>query len=186
MNYLFVPFGSNESNSELLSMGTLWASNAAKDPRGKEAPKLLFYNIKAAKPLSIIGNNDTVYILAHGYAASPDYIFNLANFPAMGMSPNELGIRLKVAGLGAGHRKIKLYICNSSGAFQTFATEFKRIMRDNLGFANIDIYYYNCSVSVPKEFSDGLYHKDGVLENAMGNIVLTPRFRASENRQRVP
>ncbi|MCO1980676.1 hypothetical protein FA422_30495, partial [Pseudomonas aeruginosa] len=49
-----------------------------------------------------------------------------------------------------------------------------------------DRYYYNSSVSVPKEFADGNYHKDGVLFDAQGNVVLTPRFRASEARQRVP
>ncbi|MCO2146643.1 hypothetical protein FA396_27095, partial [Pseudomonas aeruginosa] len=48
------------------------------------------------------------------------------------------------------------------------------------------VYYYNSSVSVPKEFADGNYHKDGVLFDAQGNVVLTPRFRASEARQRVP
>lgn len=55
-----------------------------------------------------------------------------------------------------------------------------------MGYPNIDVYYYNSSVSVPKEFADGNYHKDGVLFDAQGNVVLTPRFRASEARQRVP
>ncbi len=30
-----------------------------------------------------------------------------------------------------------------------------------MGYPNIDVYYYNSSVSVPKEFADGNYHKDG-------------------------
>ncbi|HHN2496805.1 TPA: hypothetical protein ACRMMB_003811, partial [Pseudomonas aeruginosa] len=94
--------------------------------------------------------------------------------------------RLKVAGLNANHRRVKLYVCNSGGEFSEFATSFKSKMRDSMGYPNIDVYYYNSSVSVPKEFADGNYHKDGVLFDAQGNVVLTPRFRASEARQRVP
>ncbi len=78
MNYLFVPFTSEESNNELLSMGTLWASQVAKDPRGREPPKLLFYNTKHMKPLNIINNDDTLYVIAHGYEGISDYIFSLS------------------------------------------------------------------------------------------------------------
>jgi hypothetical protein len=186
MNYLFVPFTSEESNHELLSMGTLWASQAAKDPRGKEPPRLLFYNTKLMKPLNIINSDDTLYILGHGYHESPEYIFNLSNFPAQGIEPGELAIRLKVAGLKTDHRKIKLYVCNSGGEFSAFATKFKKTMHENLGYAHIDVYYYNSSVSTPREFSDGNYHKDGMLFTPQGTLILTPRFRASESRQRVP
>lgn len=186
MNYLFVPFTSEESNSELLSMGTLWASQVAKDPRGKEVPRLLFYNTKLMKSLSIIGRNDTLYILGHGYQESPEYIFNLSKLPAQGLDPNGLATRLKVAGLNTDHERVKLYVCNSGGDFAHFASNFKRIMHNDFGYTNIDVYYYNSSVSTPKEFSDGNYHKDGVLFDAQGKVILTPRFRASEARQRVP
>ncbi len=190
MNYLFVPFTSEESNNELLSMGTLWASQVAKDPRGREPPKLLFYNTKHMKPLNIINNDDTLYVIAHGYEGISDYIFSLSTPPANGLIPaltaGELSVRLKVAGLNANHRRVKLYVCNSGGEFSEFATSFKSKMRDSMGHPNIDVYYYNSSVSVPKEFADGNYHKDGVLFDAQGNVVLTPRFRASEARQRVP
>lgn len=190
MNYLFVPFTSQESNSELLSMGTLWASQVAKDPRGKEPPKLLFYNTRQMRPLSIINNNDTLYVIAHGYEGIPDYIFSLSNAPAMGPTPaltaGDLAARLKVAGLNANHRRVKLYVCNSGGEFSVFAVSFRNTMRDNMGYPNIDVYFYNSSVSVPKEFTDGSYHKEGVLFDAQGRVVLTPRFRASEARQRVP
>ncbi|MCS8251547.1 hypothetical protein N1F29_23985, partial [Pseudomonas aeruginosa] len=87
MNYLFVPFTSEESNNELLSMGTLWASQVAKDPRGREPPKLLFYNTKHMKPLNIINNDDTLYVIAHGYEGISDYIFSLSTPPANGLIP---------------------------------------------------------------------------------------------------
>lgn len=190
MNYLFVPFTSQESNSELLSMGTLWASQVAKDPRSKESPRLLLYNTRQIKPLSIINNDDTLYVIAHGYDGVPDYIFGLSTPPATGNIPaltaGELAARLKVAGLNVNHRRVKLYVCNSGGDFSQFATSFKTLMRDSMGYPNIDVYYYNSSVSVPKEFTDGNYHKEGVLFDAQGRVVLTPRFRASEARQRVP
>ncbi|WIF69892.1 hypothetical protein QN096_12370 [Metapseudomonas otitidis] len=190
MNYLFVPFTSQESNSELLSMGTLWASQVAKDPRSKESPRLLLYNTRQMKPLSIINNDDTLYVIAHGYDGVPDYIFGLSTPPATGNIPaltaGELAARLKVAGLNVNHRRVKLYVCNSGGDFSQFATSFKTLMRDSMGYPNIDVYYYNSSVSVPKEFTDGNYHKEGVLFDAQGRVVLTPRFRASEARQRVP
>ncbi|MDF5936754.1 hypothetical protein P4126_29630 [Pseudomonas aeruginosa] len=129
MNYLFVPFTSEESNNELLSMGTLWASQVAKDPRGREPPKLLFYNTKHMKPLNIINNDDTLYVIAHGYEGISDYIFSLSTPPANGLIPaltaGELSVRLKVAGLNANHRRVKLYVCNSGVSFRNLLLHSK-------------------------------------------------------------
>lgn len=190
MNYLFVPFTAQESNSELLSMGTFWASQVLKDPRNKDSPRLLYYSTSHMKPLSIITNNDTLYVIAHGYEDTSDYIFSLKNpsptEPMPALTAGELAARLKVTGLNTGHRKIKLYICNSGNNLSQFATSFKSLMRDSMGYANIDVYYYNASVSTPDEFDDGNYHKYGFTTDTKGKLRFLNGTRASDYRQRVP
>ena len=185
MNYLFVPFTSTQNNQELLSMGTRWITNASKDPRGKEPPKLLFHKTSLNKPLNIISNNDTLYILAHGHLNMPGHVANVRNVNCLAMDHSALATILNVAGLPRNHTRVKLYICNASGNMRTFASDFKRSMQ-NMGYNAIDVYCYDSSVGIPTEFLDGQYHKDGVHFDSGGNAQLTPRFRASEVRHRVP
>lgn len=185
MNYLFIPFSSSEENQELLTMGTTWVNNSLKDKREKEPPRLLFYNMKIVKPLSIVNSNDNFYILAHGDDSLPGFLGNKSTL-AKFIDPNELAARLKTAGLPLTHTKIKIYACSCTNATQEFATDFKRAMRDSLGYGYIDVYYYKASITVPNLFADGMYHKDGVLFGSDGTLSLTPRFRASDVKHRVP
>ncbi|MCX2780613.1 hypothetical protein OQJ46_11905 [Microbulbifer thermotolerans] len=184
MIYLFIPFTNTQNNQELLSMGTRWVTSFNKDPRGKEPPKLLFHNTGLNKPLNIINQNDTLYILAHGHFNMPGYVANVRNGNCLAMDHTALATILKVSGLPLNHKRVKLYICNASGQMRKFASDFKRTMQ-NMGYNLIDVYFYDSSVGVPAEFSDGQYHKDGVHFDGGGNVELTPRFRASEVRHRV-
>ncbi len=185
MNYLFVPFGSNENNSELLSMGTKWIENAQEDSRGKTPPRLLSYNLRLHKPLNVIGQHDTVYVLAHGHQNLPNFIANVRAMVCLALDHSTLATRLRVAGLPLNHGPIKLYICNSSGNMNQFAADFKNTMT-TFGYNNIDVHYYGTSVSIPNEFADGLYHKDGAQFDTNGQLIITPRFRASDVRHQVP
>lgn len=180
--YLFVPFTSAENNGELLTMANQWINRVSIDPRGKEPPKLLFYNLSQNKPLRIIDRDDTVYVLAHGHTALPGYVANVRAPLCQAMDHNNLAARLKVAGLPLDHRRVKLYICNAGGQMRVFAADFKRVMQ-GMGYVNIDVYSYDASVSIPQEFADGQYHKEGVF---LGVPYLLPRIRASEVRHRVP
>lgn len=184
--YLFVPFTNKENNRELLSMGTRWVDNVYKDPRGKEPPKLLFYNPSLNKPLNIINQNDTLYVLAHGHRNMPGHIANVRSVDCLAKDHIELASILKVAGLPDTHRRVKLYVCNGSGQMRVFASRFKRTMQ-GMGYTSIDVYCYDSSVGIPVEFSDGQYHKDGIhFDVVSGSPLLTSRFRASEVRYRVP
>lgn len=180
MNYLFVPFTNSQDNRKLLSMGQLWITNVNRDPREKVPPKLMFHDTRLNKPLNVIGQNDTLYVLAHGHTNMPNYVANVRSQNCLTMDHINLATILKVAGLPYTHVRVKLYICNASGNMRGFAANFKRTMQ-GMGYNAIDVYSYDSSVGIPAEFSDGKYHKDGLHIGS-----LTQRFRASEVRHRVP
>ena len=70
---------------------------------------------------------------------------------------------------------IKLYICSAEGKTKTFAENFFCEM-EQLGYHRIEVYYYEASVSTPRLWGDGLYHKEGVHEDLLrlGGIAEVP------------
>ncbi|MBJ9256836.1 hypothetical protein I5495_05730 [Citrobacter amalonaticus] len=182
MNYIFIPFLNTEHNEKLVSMANEWKEAMDRETRLEKKVNIILFENYTANPLSGIKSDDVVYIISHGDNITFDkFIYSDENYL---LSPCDLADRLVVAGLNKGHKKIKLYICNSNDVVSEFAVDFKGKMREK-GFAEVDVYYYRASVSVPKEFSDGLFHKDGMIFSGE-TLLKTPRFRASNVRHRVP
>ena len=183
MSYLYIPFANREQNQDLRRMATEWVAAVASDRRGKNQPEI---KIHGTMPylLDSVSPDEVLYVLAHGNPFSDEYVASLRTLTTPVISYETLADRLVADGLPKIHKVIKLYICSAEGKTKTFAENFFCEM-EQLGYHRIEVYYYEASVSTPRLWGDGLYHKEGVHEDLLRLGVYTQRFRASEVRKKV-
>ena len=169
-------------------MANSWVNSVANDVRGKVPPTIAIYG-QGAAPLANAQPNESIYVLAHG-AGNEEFVSNSANGNgAFLISSTQLAKHLNRAGLPLGHRKLKLYICNTNGTMRLFATRVYQVLAGK--YTQIQMQYYLGSVSLPRPVpGTAMYQKRstfaGMPDPDAGFVLVNGGgMRASAARQTV-
>ena len=168
-------------------MAMTWVNHVTADDREKVPPTIAIYGQDAA-PLANVQPNESIYVLAHGIG-NADWVAN-TSIGAVLISPTQLAKHLNGAGLPLGHRKLKLYICNTNGTMRAFATRVHQVLAGK--YMQIQVQYYLGSVSLPRLVPEtAMYQKrstfTGMPDPNTGFVLVNdgPGARASAVRQTV-